>query len=249
MGVIHFLKEGNEKIEEHCGEKGCEAAYAFIIMVLSYMMMLFIMQVLTSHSHVHESEKQQPYTEESQPVNTALPVASQTEESTPSSDTTKEEKAAKEQSTAVAAGLMTFFSLSVHGVFLGLALGIDNTLTGILNVAIGILAHKWADTLALSFVLRRSKSKYIRPLIMVPLQSLVSPIGIIVGMFISEAKSDFLEGFFLCMTAGCFVYFFASDIVTEVFHGKAKLLKFCLAMLGICVFTVAVSVGEHYSGD
>lgn len=248
MGVIHFLKEGNEKIEEHCGEEGCEAAYAFIIMVLSYMMMLFIMQVLTSHSHVHDAEKPQPYAEESQPVNPAQPVASQVEESTPSPETS-DEKPAKEQSTAVAAGLMTFFSLSVHGVFLGLALGIDDTLTGIVNVAIGILAHKWADTLALSFVLRRSKSKYIRPLFMVPLQSLVNPIGIIVGMFISEAKSDFLEGFFLCMTAGCFVYFFASDIVMEVFHGKAKLLKFCLAMLGISVFTVAVSVGEHYSGE
>jgi len=244
VGVIHFLKEGNEKINEHCGEEGCAAAYAFIIMVLSYMMMLFIMQVLTTHTHNHYSEEPQHVVK----GNADVPIVAEAESSTPTT-ATKVNDTAKVQSTAVAAGIMTFLSLSVHGIFLGLALGLDNTLTGIVNVAIGILAHKWADTLALSFVLRRSKSKYIRPLFMVPLQSLVSPVGIVVGMFISNAKSDFLDGFFLCMTAGCFVYFFASDIVTEVFHGKNKLLKFCLAMLGISIFTVAVSVGEHYSGE
>lgn len=238
--MVHFLKDGNEKINEYCGEEGCAVAYAFIIMVLSYMMMLFIMQVLTTHSHNPYGDKPQSVAAE----NPDVPIVAESESSTPSATIKVQDK---EQSTAVAAGIMTFISLSVHSVFLGLALGLNNTLTGIVNVGTGILAHKWADTLALSFVLRRSKSKYIRPLFMVPLQSLVGPIGIVVGMFISDARNDFLEGFFLCMTAGCFVYFFASDIVAEVFHGQNKMLKFCFAMLGISVFTVAVSLGEHYS--
>ena len=238
------MKEGNEKIEESCGEEGCEAAYAYIIMVLSYMLMLLFLKVLTTHSHVHYHDKDNVEVEPNMPVSDIQPL----QEAAEPVDSTEDSKA-KVPAPALAAGIMTFIALSVHGIFLGLALGIDNSLTGILNVAIGILAHKWADTLALSFVLRRSKSKYIRPLFMVPLQSLVNPIGILIGMFISEAKSDFLEGFFLCMTTGCFVYFFASDIVSEVFNGKSSLLKYLIAFLGISIFTVAVSVGEHYSGE
>jgi len=236
VGMVHFMKEGNEKINAYCGGE-CDAAYAFIIMVLSYMMMLFFLQVLSSHSHV---QSQSPL--EQHLYDSADPPAA--EETAPSAGKGN----AKDQSPTLAAGLMTFISLSIHGIFLGLALGLDKTLTGVINIAIGILAHKWADTLALSFALRRFKSKYVRPLFLVPLQSLVCPLGILVGMFISEAKNDFAEGFFLCVTAGCFVYFFASDIVAESFQGAGKPIKFMLALLGIAIFTVAVSLGEYYSG-
>lgn len=240
--MVHFMKEGNEKIEAYCGGE-CDAAYAYIIMVLSYMMMLFFLQVLGNHSHAHSDTRAQ------------LEERLQDTANSPALDdkaafaTTSTEKSGKEQqSPEVAAGLLTFLSLSFHGIFLGLALGIDRTLAGVINIAIGVLAHKWADTMALSFALRRSKSKYVRPLYLVPLQSLVAPLGILVGMFISEAKNDFVEGFFLCVTAGCFVYFFASDIVAESFNGNGKYSKFLVALLGITIFTVAVSLGEYYSG-
>ncbi len=241
VGMVHFMKEGNEKIEAYCGGE-CDAAYAYIIMVLSYMMMLFFLQVLGNHNHAH-SNPPDPL-EQRLHDTTNSPAA---DEKSPFA-TASTEGSGKEQNPEVAAGLLTFISLSFHGIFLGLALGIDRTLAGVINIAIGVLAHKWADTMALSFALRRSKSKYVRPLYLVPLQSLVAPLGILVGMFISEAKNDFVEGFFLCVTAGCFVYFFASDIVAESFNGTGKYFKFLVALLGITIFTVAVSLGEYYSG-
>ena len=225
------MKEGNEDIEASCGEGGCSAAYAYIIMVMSYMVLLLFLKVFTEHSHTHCEEKEQG--------------EELLRKETGGLDGTKS-NILKTQSPAIAAGLMTFISLSFHSIFLGLALGLDSTLPGIINIAIGILSHKWADTLALTFALRRSKSSYIRPLYLVPLQSLVCPLGIIIGMFISEAENDFVEGFFLSVSAGCFVYFFTSDIVSEVFRGGNKGWKYGVALLGIGVFTVALTLGEYY---
>lgn len=219
VGIVHFLNEGASKVENWCGGE-CVIAYPYILFVISYLLMLLFFRVLPkSPLHKHESEGQ---------------LLEEGEET----DLVKE-----------AGGLLTFLSLSMHGIVLGLALGLDDNTTAVINTAVGILAHKWADTLALSVVLMRSRGKYISILYMLPIQSLVCPLGIIVGLEVSSNVSELWLGLSLCAAAGFLAYFFASDVVPELFTGDRKWPKFLLVCVGVSLFVVALSLGDYYSGD
>jgi len=219
VGIIHLLHEGAPKVENWCGGE-CVIAYPYILFVAAYLLMLLFFRVLPkSPLHKHGSEEQ---------------LLEGTEEP----DLVKE-----------AGGLLTFLSLSVHGLVLGLAMGLDDNTTAVINTAVGVVAHKWADTLALSLVLMRSHNKYISLLYMLPLQSLVCPLGIIVGLMVSSNVSELWLGLALCATAGFLTYFFASDVVPELFTGDRRWQKFLLVCVGVSLFVVALSLGEYYSGD
>ena len=223
VGVIHLLNEGTPKIENWCGGE-CVIAYPYIVFVAAYLLMLLFFRVLPkSPLHKHGSEG--------------------------NTDQLIEEVAAETDLVKEAGGLLTFLSLSVHGLVLGLAMGLDSNTTAVINTAVGVLAHKWADTLALSLVLMRSRTKYISLLYMLPIQSLVCPIGIVIGLLVSSNISAVWLGLALCMTAGFLTYFFASDVVPELFAGDRKWAKFLLVCAGVGLFAVAVSLGEYYSGD
>ena len=196
----------------------CKVAYPYILFVGAYLLMLLFFRVL-SKSQTHKHGSGEKLLEGS------------------GVELVKE-----------AGGLLTFLSLSVHGLVLGLAIGLDTDMTAVINTAIGVLAHKWADTLALSLVLLRSHNKYVSISYMLPLQALVCPLGIILGLLVSDNLSELCLGLALCVTAGFLTYFFTSDVVPELFKEGKKWSEFALVCVGATLFTVALSLGEYYSG-
>ena len=128
-------------------------------------------------------------------------------------------------------------------------MGLADNSTAVLNTAVGVFAHKWADTLALSLVLQKSHTKVVSLLLMLPLQALACPLGIFLGLVVSSNVSEAATGFTLCATAGFLTFFFASDIVPDLFNGKRQRTKFALALAGIGFFTLLLSTGETVSGD
>ena len=128
-------------------------------------------------------------------------------------------------------------------------MGLDDNSTAVLNTAIGVLAHKWADTLALSLILLKSKTKKVSMLCALPLQSFACPFGILLGLAVASNVSEGAVGFALCATAGFLTYFFASDIVPELFEGEGRMAKFAIMCAGIGLFTTTVTLGEYYRGD
>lgn len=245
VGMIHLMGEGVRTMEEACGGEGCEVEYAFIIMIVSYCAMLLCMNVLTHHEHSPQGEQAVPAASEGGQNNVA-PLEIEGATLDPSSPT--KVKLNAEQIQAEAVGFLTFFSISVHEILLGLALGISTELSGIIGIAIGIIAHTWADTLALAFVLARKKMLCMKPWIWIPLQAAVTSVGVVIGMFVSDTENVLLESIFLCITAGSFLFFFANDIAVEVLRGKKRATNFAFVLAGICLLTLAVSLAKVYGG-
>lgn len=245
VGLIHLMGEGVRTMEEACGGEGCEVEYAFIIMVLSYCAMLLCMNVLGQHEHSPQEQQHIPAVSE-RGENNVAPLDNEAATMDPTSPT--KPKLDAEQFQAEAVGFLTFFSISVHEILLGLALGISTDLSGIIGIAIGIVAHTWADTLALAFVLARKKMLCMKPCIWIPLQAIVTSVGVVIGMFVSDAENVLLESIFLCITAGSFLFFFANDIAVDVLRGKKRATNFAFVMAGVCFLTLAVSLASVYGG-
>lgn len=115
--------------------------------------------------------------------------------------------------------------LSVHSVIAGAALGITSKLADLFIIGIAIVAHKGAEAFALGSHLRKhhlSREHMIRVLV---LFSLMTPIGIAAGSFVSQLLSGHsgivTEGVFNGVAAGTFIYIatqYHFEFSTELEH-------------------------------
>ena len=67
-----------------------------------------------------------------------------------------EKEIAKEKEPAAGFNMTPFLlllALSMHGFFEGIALGVQQTIEGILKLAFAILAHKWAEAFTLVLII------------------------------------------------------------------------------------------------
>ena len=100
---------------------------------------------------------------------------------------------------------------------------------------IGLLADKWAEGLSLGITLVKSNIKFKNYLIMIIIFSLMSPIGILIGLLATLSESKIIEAIFLGMTSGTFIYISICDILIEEFieeESNNKNIKFLFFILG-----------------
>lgn len=123
-------------------------------------------------------------------------------------------------------------ALSIHGLFEGTALGVQTSLKDTLFLAAAIIAHKWAESFALGISFSKSntnKGTFIR---MIILFAIFTPTGILIGMLLSGGDK-FIQGVFLAISAGTFLYVSASEVIVEEFAiTKYRYQKFTLYLLG-----------------
>lgn len=131
-------------------------------------------------------------------------------------------------------------ALSVHSVrfiqvFEGIAIGLQGSGTGLLNLAIGVGLHKIPACLALSLSLAQQPRK--KALTILCIFVLASPIGIAAGILLS-GQSVLVQAIFLSLSCGTFIYIAASEIIVEEFSVKAfKIPKYLAFLLGVGFFT------------
>lgn len=133
-------------------------------------------------------------------------------------------------------------AIGLHGFFEGVAFGIQRTIEGSTFLLIAILAHKWAEslTLGISFVKANTPKK---PFIgMGLLFSFIGPIGIILGLILERETNELVEGIFLGISTGTFLYVACSEVVVEEFSiGRHYGWKFVLFVIaGIFTFGLAL---------
>ena len=123
-------------------------------------------------------------------------------------------------------------ALSLHGLFEGIALGVMKTIRDLLFLLIAILAHKWAESLALGISFFKSGTERNIFIKMIVIFSLFSPSGIIIGILFSSA-GYLIEGILLSVSGGTFLYVSASEVIVEEFAiTKYKYKKFAFYLLG-----------------
>jgi zinc transporter ZupT len=131
-------------------------------------------------------------------------------------------------------------ALSVHSVrfiqiFEGIAIGLQESGTGLLNLAIGVGMHKIPACLALSLSLAQQPRK--KALIILCIFVLASPIGVAAGILLA-GQSVLVQAIFLSLSCGTFIYIAASEIIVEEFSVKAfKIPKYLAFLLGVGFFT------------
>jgi len=138
-------------------------------------------------------------------------------------------------------------ALSIHGLFEGIALGLQKKPKDALFLAIAIISHKWAESFTLGLSFFKSKlenSTYIKLILMF---SLFTPIGILIGMILTSTNV-LVEAVFLSLSGGTFLYVSTTEIIVEEFSiTKHKYSKFLAFMIG-AIFVGLLALWETLSG-
>lgn len=143
--------------------------------------------------------------------------------------------------------LMLFLSLSLHSVFEGLAIGLQNTDSKVLEICIAILVHKSIIVFSLSVKLVQSAVPPLWVAAYIGVFALMSPIGISIGISVMEAQlaagmliQAVLEG----LAAGTFVYITFLEILPHELNSPGKqLLKVLFILLGFSVMAALTFLG------
>ena len=140
------------------------------------------------------------------------------------------------------------FALGFHAIFEGISIGASNEYKILITLLIGLLADKWAEGLSLGITLVKSNIKFKNYLIMIIIFSLMSPIGILIGLLATLSESKIIEAIFLGITSGTFIYISICDILIEEFieeESNNKNIKFLFFILG-GIFIFFLNLYEHF---
>ncbi|XP_073320434.1 zinc transporter ZIP1 [Pagrus major] len=142
---------------------------------------------------------------------------------------------------------MLFLSLSLHSVFEGLAIGLQNTDSKVLEICIAILVHKSIIVFSLSVKLVQSAVRPLWVAAYIGVFAMMSPIGIAIGISVMEAQlaagaliQAVLEG----LAAGTFVYITFLEILPHELNSPGKqLLKVLFILLGFSIMAALTFLG------
>ncbi|KAM4050248.1 zinc transporter ZIP2 [Anomaloglossus baeobatrachus] len=138
--------------------------------------------------------------------------------------------------------LILFCSLSIHSVFEGLAIGLQPKYVSALQIAIAVLIHKGIIVFSLSLKLIQSMTTPVWLSIYIVIFSLMSPIGIMIGILVTLNKTSvvtlvqaILEG----ISSGTFVYVtFLEILPAELNSRKRPLLRLFFIVIGFTIMAV-----------
>ncbi|XP_026176315.1 zinc transporter ZIP1 [Mastacembelus armatus] len=142
---------------------------------------------------------------------------------------------------------MLFLSLSLHSVFEGLAIGLQNTDSKVLEICIAILVHKSIIVFSLSVKLVQSAVRPSWVAAYIVVFAIMSPLGIGIGISVMEAQvaagplvQAILEG----LAAGTFVYITFLEILPHELNSPGKQLpKVLFILLGFTIMAALTFLG------
>jgi zinc transporter 1/2/3 len=135
-------------------------------------------------------------------------------------------------------------ALSFHGLFEGIALGLQGGYRDTLFLFIAIISHKWAEAFTLGISFSKAQTDKVTFVRLILLFSFFTPVGIVIGSFVA-GSSQLVEAIFLALSTGTFLYVAASEVIVEEFAvTKYKYSKFICYLLG-GIMIAGLAVIEH----
>lgn len=137
--------------------------------------------------------------------------------------------------------LILVLSLSLHSVFEGLAIGLQNTQSEVLQIAIAILVHKSIIAVSLSLLLIQSGLKPFWFRLSIGTFAVMSPLGIGLGIAVMQ-NEGLWSGMVQCvlegLAAGTFIYITFLEILPhELNSSKWRLPKLFFIVMGFSLMT------------
>lgn len=257
IGLFHVLPESAEKLEQY------SLPWAYFCAYLSYALILFVEKVaFNSHALLHghgNSTKEPRISVEPLPgLNSGRPTENQGDdynlmekEKEEENEHDNEHEHGHEHEHGDKVGITPYIlllALGFHGFFEGMALGIQGDIKDALFLSLAIAAHKWAASLTLGISIIKGGIQLKRLVIMITIFGFIGPVGIAFGMILKATANDVVEGLFLAISVGTFLYIACTEVLVEEFeHSDYKYFKFCAFIIG-GIFTAGLSLIEAFSG-
>ena len=255
IGLFHVLPEGAEMLEEY------SLPWAYFCAYLSYALILFVEKVaFNSHSLIHghgNSQKEPRISIEPVPeLNTSdRQIEKERVEEKLVEDEHNHEHEHQEHEHEYDHGkklgitpYILLLALGFHGLFEGIALGIQGEVRDALFLSLAIAAHKWAASLTLGISIIKTGIELKKMVIMIAIFGFIGPVGIAIGMIVRASADGVVQGIFLSISVGTFIYIACTEVLVEEFeHSDNKYLKFLAFIVG-GIFTAGLSMIEAFSG-
>ena len=128
-------------------------------------------------------------------------------------------------------------------MFEGLALGLTNDYSSLVQFSVAITIHKGAESLAVGISLIKAFPASIHFNIgLIVLFSSFTPLGICFGIILSKGHNEIYEIIFASLAAGSFIYIACSEVIVQQFsQNQYKHIKFVSFILGV-IFIVLIDV-------
>lgn len=145
--------------------------------------------------------------------------------------------------------IMLALLLGVHSIIEGIALGVEDTTTDISSLLFAIVSHKVFDAFAFGVSLARYNVPNQKLLRWVGLFSLMTPLGIVMGLLVfTSAANVFSEGI-KAVASGTFVYIALIEVLMPEFGvPRDRLLKIALLCGGVILMAM-FSTHSHDDED
>lgn len=144
--------------------------------------------------------------------------------------------------------IMIVFALSFHSIFDGLAIGLQNSTSAVIQLMIAISMHKLLIALVVGLeIFSATKSVSRVFLYMLPF-SLMSPLGLIVAAVTKVNLSDTVTGILSGLSTGSLLYItFFEILLREKTKSKLSgLIQFLAVLLGFILMSVLQTLTEHW---
>jgi zinc transporter 1/2/3 len=196
------------------------------------MTIFFIENVLFSHTHEVSEEFHHHNPSHNASHNESLSINYIIHE-----EDVKTSKKSQNRNELIPAIILTS-ALVVHSIFEGIAVGLLKSKSGTITLCVAVLIHNIPAAIALGIKLQ-SLARWIYCTLMAVFV-FCSPFSIMIGIFLSGAGSPGVEGTFLSISAGTFIYIGCSEILPEEmekdFSKFAKFGAFSLGLLPLAIF-------------
>lgn len=139
------------------------------------------------------------------------------------------------------------FSLSLHSVFEGLAVGLLEEAKEVLEVCLALMIHKSIISFSLAFKLSQGQLRRSVVAGCLLLFAVMSPLGIGVGIALTETKASPQHQLARCtlegLAAGTFIYITFMEILPhELSSGRNRIPKVAMLLVGFAVVTAVLFI-------
>jgi len=237
----HLIPECAHGFEELSATSSSEQnkVLPYMFVLAGYLLIFFVEKVAFTHDleDMHDATTQTTATEgrqqqDSSNINTGVSNSSNNKNILKSGVSSN-----VEPTPVVVSGrsaVILLLALGIHSVLEMMALGLANTFADSFLLFLSIALHQPAESIALLIAFLKSGLPKRQIIQFLSVFSSLGLVGVLLGIYVKQYASPFLDACMLAVVAGTFVYVGATEIIPEEFEdGEHKWLKFGSLISGI----------------
>ncbi|XP_067123634.1 zinc transporter ZIP1-like [Centruroides vittatus] len=143
------------------------------------------------------------------------------------------------------ASFLLVLALSMHSVFEGLAIGLQDSVENIIGVLVAVLMHKCIIAFTLGLNLVQCQFKWTTVIVSTLIFAIMSPLGISIAIIVTSAAKglgvNLASGVLQSLAAGTFLYVTFFEVLPhELNTNRDRILKLLCIIIGYSIMTLMI---------